>query len=103
MKQVISVRDLEEMLRSGKDVRVLPEDALLTPSARDFLRDLEGNGASKNSAEKNSPVHTSGRPVTSKSSPAELEAFLKLVPDAPDKNKIQEMITKLKAAANNKK
>src|SRR6184192_1082399 len=80
MKQVISVRDLEEMLRSGKDVRVLPEDALLTPSARDFLRDLEGNGASKNSAEKNSPVHTSGRPVTSKSSPAELEAFLNSAP-----------------------
>ena len=80
MKQVISVRDLEEMLRSGKDVRVLPEDALLTPSARDFLRDLEGNGASKNSAEKNSPVHTSGRPVTSKSTPAELEAFLNSAP-----------------------
>ena len=80
MKQVISVRDLEEMLRSGKDVRVLPEDALLTPSARDFLRDLEGNGASKNSAEKNSPVHTSGRPVTSKSSPTELEAFLNSAP-----------------------
>ncbi len=41
MKQVISVRDLEEMLRQGKDVRALPEEALLTPSARDFLRDLE--------------------------------------------------------------
>ena len=44
MKQVISVRDLEEMLRTGKDVRSLPEDALLTPSARDYLRDLDGAG-----------------------------------------------------------
>ena len=44
MKQVISLRDLEEMLRNGKDVRSLPADALLTPSARDFLRELETPG-----------------------------------------------------------
>ena len=44
MKQVISIRDLEEMLRHGKDVKALPEDVLLTPSARDFLRDLENRG-----------------------------------------------------------
>jgi tetratricopeptide (TPR) repeat protein len=30
----------------------------------------------------------------------ELEAFLKLVPDSPDKNKIKEMLAKLKASAN---
>jgi ethanolamine utilization cobalamin adenosyltransferase len=36
MRTVISVRDLEEMLRNGKDVRALPDDAILTPSARDF-------------------------------------------------------------------
>ncbi len=33
----------------------------------------------------------------------ELEAFLKLVPASPDKNKIQEMIAKLKASANKNK
>jgi L-fuculose-phosphate aldolase len=44
MKQVISVRDLEEMLRAGKDVRALPEDALVTPSARDLLREIENSG-----------------------------------------------------------
>lgn len=33
----------------------------------------------------------------------ELEVFLKLVPDSPDKNNVQEMIIKLKGAANNKK
>jgi L-fuculose-phosphate aldolase len=46
MKQVISLRDLQEMLRAGKDVRALPEDALLTPSARDLLREIENGSAS---------------------------------------------------------
>jgi len=46
MKQVISVRDLEEMQRNGQDVRTLPDDVILTPSARDFLRDFETNGKS---------------------------------------------------------
>ncbi len=82
MKQVISVRDLEEMLRNGKDVRVLPEDALVTPSARDFLRDLESNGGPKasfvprNGAPAASPAPSAPtKPVTSKSSKAEIEAF----------------------------
>jgi tetratricopeptide (TPR) repeat protein len=33
---------------------------------------------------------------------SELETFLKLEPDSPDKNKIRDMIAKLKASANNK-
>lgn len=75
MKQVISVRDLEEMLRSGKDVRSLPEDALLTPSARDFLRDLDG-GRGYQVAPKGAG-HPAGpdKAVTPRSSKAELEAF----------------------------
>ena len=32
----------EKMLRSGKDVRALPEDVILTPSARDFPRYAAG-------------------------------------------------------------
>ncbi len=76
MKQVISVRDLEEMLRSGRDVRVLPEDALLTPSARDFLRDLEnGNTTARPSAPAGTRASAPARPVTSQSSKAEIEAF----------------------------
>lgn len=47
MRQVISVRDLEELLRNGGDVRALPADAILTPSARDFLRDLEGGPSNR--------------------------------------------------------
>src|SRR6266481_7471767 len=74
MKQVISVRDLEEMLRNGKDVRVLPPDALVTPSARDFLRDLEGPGSHRPAAvEVRAPV--ASKPVTSKSAKGEIEAY----------------------------
>jgi len=74
MKQVISVRDLEEMLRNGKDVRVLPPDALVTPSARDFLRELEGPGSHRTAAlEVRASV--ASKPVTSKSAKGEIEAY----------------------------
>ena len=83
MKQVISVRDLEDMLRNGKDVRVLPEDALLTPSARDFLRDHEmgakvqnnGSNALKAPAASDGKPTPPSKPLSSRSSKAELEAF----------------------------
>jgi L-fuculose-phosphate aldolase len=74
MKQVISVRDLEEMLRGGKDLRSLPEDALLTPSARDFLREVEANGAARSVSKETSPARPA-QPVSSQSSKAELDAF----------------------------
>jgi L-fuculose-phosphate aldolase len=74
MKQVVSVRDLEEMLRKGNDLKTLPEDALLTPSARDFLRDLETNGGSAVTyGDTRSP--SPATPVNSKSPKSELEAF----------------------------
>src|SRR6266404_4987661 len=74
MKQVISLRDLEEMLRGGKDIALLPNDALLTPSARDLLRDLEMKGTQKDDA-KESPAASPAEPVTSKSSKGQIEAF----------------------------
>ncbi|HTD87522.1 MAG TPA: class II aldolase/adducin family protein [Candidatus Binatia bacterium] len=76
MKQIISVRDLEEMLRNGGNVRALPDDVLLTPSARDFLRDLEGNGVYKatNGAPESRPAPAK---ISSKSSKAELDAFFR--------------------------
>ena len=73
MKQVISVRDLEEMLRAGKDLRALSADALLTPSAKDFLRDLEGSGKSRIFG--NGAVAAEPKKMTSKSSKEEIEAF----------------------------
>lgn len=75
MKQVISVRDLEEMVRSGRDVRSVPADALLTPSARDFLRDLEGNGLYKaGNGSAGTPRPTTAK-ISAKSSKAELDAY----------------------------
>jgi len=85
MKNVISLRDLEEMLRQGEDLRSLPAEAILTPSARDFLRDLEWNGTGKAkqasaSAEAGKPAGSGkpqppAKPLTSKSPKAELEGF----------------------------
>jgi L-fuculose-phosphate aldolase len=75
MKQVISVRDLEEMVRQGKDLRVLPPDALLTPSARDFLRDLENGGGQVSPGRASATASVPTKPVTTKSSKAEIEAY----------------------------
>jgi L-fuculose-phosphate aldolase len=84
MKQVISIRDVEEMLRNGKDIRSLPEDAIVTPSARDFLRDFEDGKARIAGSSVQPPAAGNGgngkpqppaKPLSSKSSKAELEAF----------------------------
>jgi L-fuculose-phosphate aldolase len=76
MKNVISLKDLEEMQRNGKDVRALPMDSILTPSARDFLLDIE-NGGGKNGASASEPRKSgsSAAVPTSKSSKAEIEAY----------------------------
>jgi len=75
MKQVISVRDLEEMLRAGKDLRSLPADALLTPSAKDFLRDLDSTNRGTAVHQNNGPAAAPSQPVTAKSSKDQLVAF----------------------------
>jgi L-fuculose-phosphate aldolase len=75
MKQVISVRDLEEMLRAGKDLRALPADALITPSAKDFLRDLENKNDRPTSSEAGSTPLPSSKQVTSNSPKSVLDAF----------------------------
>jgi L-fuculose-phosphate aldolase len=75
MKQVISLRDLEEMVKSGKDLLALPADALLTPSARDFLRDREGQNGSQAAPRVTANGPVASRPVTSKSSKSDLEAY----------------------------
>src|SRR5438034_4885854 len=74
MKPVISLKDLEEMVRSGKDLASVPADALLTPSARDFIRDREGYGTTRSSTDV-SKLAVPVKPVTSKSPKAEIEAF----------------------------
>ena len=89
MSRVISLRDLQEMVRRGQDVKNLPADAIITPSARDYLHELESNaprtpapvptGAPKAAAPAAAPSSDKLTPPTkglnSKSPKAELEAF----------------------------
>jgi L-fuculose-phosphate aldolase len=91
MKQVISARDIEELLRKGADVRSLPADAILTPSARDMLRDLDGPGRARgNGAVTRNPgvASTPAKPVTASSSQAELDAFF----NSPELHSLKEQI-----------
>ena len=82
MKNVISVRDLEEMVRQGQDVLSLPAETILTPSARDFLREIE-NGAGRKAAAPGAKAGPAAggkpqppaTPLSSKSSPSELESL----------------------------
>ncbi len=91
MKQLISLRDLEEMARAGGDVRNLPEGALLTPSARDFLRDWEPTRNLASSIP-SSVAPTAGKSVngtaTSRSSKVEIEAFF----NSPEMHALKEQI-----------
>ena len=64
MKQIISIKDLEEMSRNGGIH--LPSDAILTPSARDYMRELEnGNEPARPSRNGGSEASSkSAKPVT---------------------------------------
>ena len=81
MKTVISAKDIEELLARGGDPKSLPADAILTPSAKDVLRDLARRGPGAGASASASAGHgTNGPsapslPLSSKSSKAELEAF----------------------------
>jgi L-fuculose-phosphate aldolase len=84
MKTVISVRDVEDLIRDGGDLARLPADALLTPSARDLLREWEeGPGRQRRPAtavaahpQATTPTASAEPPrIHSKSPRTELEAF----------------------------
>ena len=88
MKQVISVRDLEEMLRNGNDLRSIPADALLTPSARDLLREVESGTSVRTTKPEPARATASLKAVTAKSSPAEIQALF----DSPEVNELKSQI-----------
>ena len=85
MSTVISTREIEDMLRKGEDLGSIPAGAILTPSARDLLRDTAGatrpsaGAASATSANPASPTPPASgaalKKVTSKSSKTDLESF----------------------------
>lgn len=79
MKNVISLKDLEQMVRAGQNLNAIPADAILTPSAREFLQDKEMNSGTASSVAGTSAVAAKISPPTkllnSKSPKAELEAL----------------------------
>jgi L-fuculose-phosphate aldolase len=93
MSKVITARDIEELIQKGGSVSSLPSDAIITPSARDLIRDFEnkaastgGNGGNGGPAVAKAPngdvayvagAHIAPPPVklNSKSPKRELEAF----------------------------
>jgi L-fuculose-phosphate aldolase len=78
MSKVITARDIEELVQKGGSLSSLPSDAIITPSARDLIRDLENKAASTGAPTASSGAATlppAGKPLNSKSPRAELEAF----------------------------
>jgi L-fuculose-phosphate aldolase len=65
MRTIISAKEVEELLRTGGGIKSLPSDAILTPSARDLLREIENNG----------PRPDSTQPAKVASAPSQMEAF----------------------------
>jgi L-fuculose-phosphate aldolase len=87
MKRVISAKDIEELIRQGRNPGELPDDAIITPAARDLLRDLQTHdprtprpssaGKPSGPSGSPSPATATDRPVSASSPPAEIEAFFK--------------------------
>lgn len=103
MKKVISTRDVEDMLRRGVDLNSIPADALLTPSARDLVRELleSGRGRTRPSAAAAVPASSTAAPggqaevptgpLSSKSPRAELEAYF----NSPQALELKEQICEM--------
>jgi L-fuculose-phosphate aldolase len=72
MKTVISAKEIEELLANGGDVDAATKDAILTPSAKDALRDFSNARRGTGNIASASPP---SRLLNSKSPMAELEAY----------------------------
>ena len=72
MSNVLTAKDIEAIIAKGGDLTAAAKDAILTPSARDAIRD-HANTQRRGSSSSGSVA--SGKPLTSKSSKAELEAY----------------------------
>ena len=99
MNRIISVRDVRDMVRKGQDLKNLPSDAILTPSARDLLFELQTNGGAKAIPGNHNPTFPAdgdtlsppSRPLNSKSSRSALEAFF----SSPDVHRLKEQICEM--------
>jgi L-fuculose-phosphate aldolase len=72
MKTVISAKEIEEIIARGDDVDAATRDAILTPSAKDALRDHSNSRRGTGNRASPSPP---ARPLNSRSPKAELEAY----------------------------
>jgi len=96
MKEVLSAKDIEAMLREGADLRALPADAILTPSARDLVREAVDNPRrpGQPSADPAAPPQPGaapgapGKAVSAFSPRSDLEAFF----NSPDIQRLKEAI-----------
>ena len=79
MSKVITARDVEELIQKGGSLSSLPSDAIITPSARDLIRDLENKAASTGGpvsvATATAAAAVPTKKLNPKSPKAELEAF----------------------------
>src|SRR6185503_7683538 len=71
MPAVITAKEVEDIIAKGGDPKSLPADAILTPSAKDAIRDYAN--ARRGSASAGAPA----RPLSSKSPKAELETYFR--------------------------
>ena len=88
MKPVISAKDIEDLLAKGGDVTSLPTEAILTPSAKDLLRDVgrRGYGSTGSSAKTSGRATATSAPaksLSSKSPKSELENRMSTTKMAP--------------------
>jgi len=92
MKTVISVKEVEEMIRRGDNVAALTADAILTPSARDLIHDLAGHNGNKTpGATSSGPIAAPAKKLSSKSPKSELEAFF----NSPYANSLKEQLCEM--------
>jgi len=76
MKKLYTAKDIETLIRSGEDPSLIPEDAMLTPSAKDVLRQTRNRPGGAGSAGVN---RVSARPGPS-GSPADPDNEFKWEP-----------------------
>ena len=74
MKPVITAKQVEDLLRTGADLRSLPPDAIYTPSALDLLREAEQRGSRSSALPPDRPA-APPKPVSSRSAKSDIDAL----------------------------
>jgi L-fuculose-phosphate aldolase len=75
MPAVITAREIEDLITQGGNPDNLPADAILTPSAKDVLRSRANARSATGASPALTPAAAPAKPLNSKSSRAELEAY----------------------------